>query len=31
MEENSEIKIDAQNVNVFYADKQAIDLSLINI
>ena len=25
MEENSEIKIDAQNVNVFYADKQAID------
>ena len=32
MEENSEIKIDAQNVNVFYADKQAIDnLSLIHI
>ena len=25
MEEDSEIKIDAQNVNVFYADKQAID------
>ena len=25
MEEHSEIKIDAQNVNVFYADKQAID------
>ena len=25
MEEHSEIKIDAQNVNVFYADNQAID------